>query len=66
MKTTLSIEGMNCEHCVKAVTAALESAAGVRKAKVNLKAKNAVVEHGEATSVEALKAAVRDAGFDAC
>jgi copper ion binding protein len=63
MKTTLSIDGMSCEHCVKHVTEALEAVAGVKKAKVNLKAKKADIDHTEGVSVDALKSAVTEAGF---
>jgi copper ion binding protein len=63
MKTTLFIEGMSCEHCVKHVTEALGSVSGVKKAKVNLKAGKADVEHSDSVSVDALKAAVLEAGF---
>ncbi|MDR2795469.1 MAG: copper ion binding protein [Spirochaetaceae bacterium] len=63
MKTTLSIEGMTCEHCVKHVTEALQAIEGVKKAKVNLKAKKADVDHKDNVSVDALKAAVIEAGF---
>jgi copper ion binding protein len=63
MKTKLSIDGMSCEHCVKQVIKALEEVAGVKKAKVNLKAKSAEVDHGDAVTLDALKAAVSEAGY---
>ncbi|GMO49914.1 MAG: copper ion binding protein [Termitinemataceae bacterium] len=62
-KTILNVEGMSCEHCQKAVTEALNGVSGVKKAKVSLKEKNAVVTHDEAASIEAMKAAVTEAGF---
>jgi copper ion binding protein len=65
MKTTLKIEGMSCEHCVKHVTDALEKLNGVKSATVSLEKKSAVVEHGEAVSLAALKAAVEEAGYEA-
>jgi copper ion binding protein len=65
MKTTLKIEGMSCEHCVKHVTQALEEIEGVKFAKVNLKDKSAQVEHGDQVSPESLKAAVTEAGYEA-
>jgi copper ion binding protein len=65
MKTTLKIEGMSCEHCVKHVTQALEHVAGVTSAKVSLKDKSAMVEHGDHVSLESLKAAVTEAGYEA-
>jgi copper ion binding protein len=65
MKTTLKIEGMSCEHCVKHLTQALEGVGGVKSAKVSLKDKSAQVEHGDQVSLESLKAAVTEAGYEA-
>jgi copper chaperone CopZ len=65
MKTTLTIEGMSCEHCAAHVTKALKGLAGVKSAKVSLKEKNAKIEHGDAVSLDALKAAVTEAGYQA-
>lgn len=65
MKTVLKIEGMSCEHCVKHVTGALEALAGVDSARVSLKTNSAEVEHDAALSLEALKAAVEEAGYEA-
>ena len=65
MKTTLKIEGMSCEHCVKHVLEALEGVAGVKSATVSLKEKSAVVDHQDGVSPEALKAAVAEAGYEA-
>jgi copper ion binding protein len=64
MKTTLKIEGMSCEHCVKHVTEALKGIAGVSSASVSLKDKNAVVEHGDAVTPDMMKAAVEEAGYE--
>jgi copper ion binding protein len=65
MKTTLKIEGMSCEHCVKHVENALKGVAGVRSVKVSLKGKNAEVDHGDEVSLQALKAAVEEEGYSA-
>jgi copper ion binding protein len=64
MKTTLNIAGMSCEHCVKHVTEALKGIQGVKSAKVSLKANNAVVDHKDEVSLDALKAAVVEAGYE--
>jgi copper ion binding protein len=64
MKSTLKIEGMSCDHCVKHVTQALEGISGVASAKVSLKHNNAEVEHSDAVSQEALKAAIIEAGYE--
>jgi copper chaperone CopZ len=61
MKTTISIEGMSCEHCAAHVTKALKETAGVRSAKVSLKEKNALVEHADTVSPDTLKAAINEA-----
>lgn len=58
----LKITGMTCEHCVRAVTKALEGVSGVEKADVTLTPGEAVV-HGQA-SAAALIAAVKEEGYD--
>lgn len=62
MTTTISIEGMMCAHCQAHVEKALKEVAGVAEVTVSLENKNAVVT-GDA-SVEALKQAVVDAGYE--
>ena len=62
MKKTIKIEGMMCQHCVKAATKALEGVVGVTAVTVSLEDKQAVVE-GTATD-EALTAAIADAGYE--
>jgi len=65
-KTTLKIDGMSCEHCVKTVTKALEDLDGVKKAKVNLKRGEAKVTYdSDKVSVDELIAAVIEAGYEA-
>lgn len=60
----LKVDGMNCGHCVKAVTEALQGVAGVDKVvEVSLERGEAVVE-GQA-EVAALVAAIEGKGFDA-
>lgn len=65
MKTKLAIQGMSCAHCVKAVEGALKAVPGVKKAKVDLKKASGDVEHADSVTLDALKAAVTDAGFTA-
>ena len=62
MTTTISIEGMMCAHCQAHVEKALKEVAGVTEVTLSLENKNAVVT-GDA-SVEALKQAVVDAGYE--
>lgn len=62
--TTLAIEGMTCQHCVKAVIEELAKVPGVTKVvEVSLENKNAVIE-GQADNA-ALIAAVAEAGYEA-
>lgn len=63
MTTTLSIEGMSCEHCEQTVADALADIPGVTGVSIDHEAGKATVE-GEATMDE-LVAAVTDAGYDA-
>ena len=64
MKKTLTIEGMMCMHCVKHVTDALNAVEGVEMTDVNLKKKRAVVTLNAEVADDALKAAVKDAGYE--
>jgi len=64
MKTTLKIEGMMCEGCVKSVNDALSGLNKVSKVDVDLKKGKATVEHDGATDEELISAVV-DAGFRA-
>lgn len=61
--TELTVEGMTCEHCQKAVKSALESVAGVTSAQVDLESGRARVE-GSADLVN-LVAAIEDEGYGA-
>lgn len=63
MTHTLSITGMSCGHCVRAVTSALESVVGVESVAVDLERGRARVE-GQA-DVDALIAAVVAEGYGA-
>ncbi|MHB9021761.1 MAG: CopZ family metallochaperone [Halothiobacillus sp.] len=59
----LTITGMTCAHCVRAVTQALEGVPGVIKAEVSLQPGAAVI-HGEA-DLQALITAVTKEGYHA-
>ncbi|MDW8110557.1 MAG: heavy metal translocating P-type ATPase [Candidatus Bipolaricaulota bacterium] len=66
MKTTvLKVVGMTCQHCVKSVTKALQSVAGVQRVSVSLERGRADVEHAETVSPQRLVQAVVDAGYEA-
>lgn len=58
------VPGMTCGHCVNAVKTEVSGVAGVDSVEVDLETKNVVV-HGAGFDVEAIKAAVDEAGYEA-
>lgn len=62
--TVLHVEGMSCAHCVKAVSGAVGAVGGVTGVQVDLAAKTATVEHDARVTVDALKAAIEEQGYD--
>lgn len=60
--TDLTIEGMTCGHCKKAVEDALRSVEGVTSVEVDLEAGRARVEGGD---VDRMIAAVSEEGYTA-
>ena len=64
MKLQFVIDGMSCGHCVRAVRNALEALPGVTVEEVNVG--SATVEaDGSPATIDAIKAAVDDAGYAA-
>jgi copper chaperone len=66
MKTeSLNVSGMTCGGCVASVTRVLTAVPGVNKVDVSLPNKTATVEFDEGrATVDAMRTAVRAAGFD--
>ncbi|MFN2267861.1 MAG: heavy-metal-associated domain-containing protein, partial [Desulfonatronovibrio sp.] len=56
--TEIKIEGMSCQHCVKAVEQALGELDGISSIKVSLEDNNAVFETNGRTSMEQIKQAI--------
>lgn len=63
MPTTITVEGMSCEHCEQTVEEALDDVSGVSDATADREAERAIVE-GDA-DVATLVQAVEDAGYTA-
>ncbi|MCP4716309.1 MAG: metal-transporting ATPase, partial [Deltaproteobacteria bacterium] len=63
MKTLISIDGMNCQHCVKSVTQTLEKLDGIQQVQVNLEEKNALVESVDTPDEALVTQSITDAGF---
>ena len=61
MITRVRIEGMSCQHCVRAVFTSLAAVEGITRADVSIGA--AEVEHDGRVTVEQLKEAVSVAGY---
>jgi copper chaperone CopZ len=63
-RVEIAVEGMRCEGCVRAVTAALEGVPGVRRAEVDLRTGRARVE-GNSLDAQRLIAALKELGYAA-
>jgi copper chaperone CopZ len=61
---TYIVAGMTCDHCKTAVTDEVGSVAGVDRVDVDLDTKLVVV-HGEDVADEDVRAAIREAGYQA-
>lgn len=65
MKETIKVEGMSCEHCVKAVTGAVSALPGIGSVEVDLKAGTVSVEHDTSqSSIDQIKAEIEEQGYD--
>jgi len=63
-KSIIKVDGMSCEHCVKAIKKAVSALSGVSDVAVDLKAKTVTVEHGPALQLEQIKTEIKDQGYD--
>lgn len=64
-KVTLNVEGMSCQHCVKAVTQAVTALDGVSGVDVSLEEKTAAVDYdADRVSLESIKEAIEAEGYD--
>ena len=64
-KSTINVDGMSCEHCVKAISEAVGALPGVAEVRVDLAAKTVTVEYDLAlVSIERVKNEIEDQGFD--
>ncbi|HCD43039.1 MAG TPA: copper-binding protein [Lachnoclostridium sp.] len=64
-KSVINVDGMACEHCVKAITNAVGALAGVSGVSVDLAAKTVTVDHDpDQASVQTIKSEIEDQGYD--
>ncbi|MFL5466031.1 MAG: heavy-metal-associated domain-containing protein [Gemmatimonadaceae bacterium] len=62
MTTTISISGMSCVHCVRAVFTALSGVEGIDRADVSIG--RAVIEHDGSVTPEQIRDAIAVAGYE--
>ena len=62
MTTTVSISGMTCVHCVRAVFTSLAGVPGIDRADVSIG--RAVIEHDGTVTPEQIRNAVAIAGYE--
>jgi copper chaperone len=64
-KAVLKVEGMSCEHCVKAITGTVSVLPGVTSVAVDLGGKTVTIEHDPAQSpLDKIKSEIEDQGYD--
>ena len=61
MRTTASISGMTCVHCVRAVFTALAGVEGIQRADVKIG--RAVIEHDGTVTPQEIREAIAVAGY---
>ena len=62
MRTTVSIKGMSCAHCVRAVFTSLAGVEGIERADVSIG--RAVIEHSGAVTPDQIRDAISLAGYE--
>ena len=63
-KTIIKIEGMKCQHCAYKVLNALEHIEGVKKVKIDLDKKEAIIKSKEKLDTTKLKKAITDLDYE--
>jgi copper chaperone len=64
-KSIIKVDGMSCEHCVKAITKAVSVLPGISGVTVDLEAGTVTVEHDPAQSpVSNIKFEIEEQGYD--
>lgn len=62
---TLGVDGMSCQHCAAAVTKAVNSVAGAKKAVVDLKGNSVTFQYDPAKlDFARINEVIREAGFE--
>jgi copper chaperone CopZ len=62
MVSTVTISGMSCAHCTRAVFTSLSGVEGISRADVSIG--RAVIEHDGSVTAEAVREAISIAGYE--
>ena len=62
--TTIKIKGMSCNHCVMAVTKALNEIEGIKNVKVDLAKGEAVFDEIKPIDMDLLRKDIKKAGYE--
>ncbi len=62
--TTIKIKGMTCNHCVLAVTKALNEIDGIKNVKVDLAKGEAVFDEGMPIDMDLVRTGIKNAGYE--
>jgi copper chaperone len=66
-KMLLKVNDISCEHCVKAITEAVNTLSGIFNVKVDLQAKTVTVEYNSALiTAKAIGDKIVEQGYDIC
>jgi copper chaperone len=61
--TTVKIQGMSCNHCVMAVTKALNAVQGIKNPKVDLERGEVTYEEEKPVGLNVVREAIEKAGY---
>jgi copper chaperone len=62
--TTIKIKGMTCNHCVMAVTNALNEIDGIKNVKVDLAKSGADFDEEKAVDMDLVRERIKKAGYE--
>jgi len=64
MEQIVKVKGMSCQHCVKAVTKALQNLDGVKNVEVSLEKGEAKIEVEKTLDIKVIDEALKKAGYE--
>lgn len=64
MTAELKVSGMHCNHCVDKITRFVSEVSGVSEVRVDLEAQIVRVDYESPATLEAIKEAILDSGFE--